>query len=91
MEISLTKMSPNGQIVIPANVRKIAGLGANSQFLVFNQDGNILLKQVRRESLQKDMELIERLQLSENQVKYGKVTKANSKMSGKEIDDLLMN
>jgi AbrB family looped-hinge helix DNA binding protein len=90
MEISLTKMSPNGQIVIPACVRKVAGLDANSQFLVFNQDGNILLKLVSKESLQKDMELIERIQLSETQVQYGKVTKTNSNMSDREIDDLLM-
>ncbi len=91
MEIALTKLSPNGQVVIPSEIRKEAGLTASTKFLVFNQDGNILLKQLRKENLKKDIELIEKIQMSEEQVKLRKVTKADSSMRDKEIDDLLMN
>ncbi|MFC1648200.1 AbrB/MazE/SpoVT family DNA-binding domain-containing protein [Nanoarchaeota archaeon] len=89
MEVSLTKLSPNGQVVIPAEIRKEAGLKPSTKFIVFNQGGNIMLKQIRKESLKKDMELIEKIARSEDQVKKGKVTKANTNMSEEEIDDLL--
>ena len=42
------------------------------------------------ESLSKDMELIEKIQKSEEQIKKGEFTKADTEMSDEEIDDLLM-
>mgnify|MGYP001592913132 CR=1 FL=1 len=90
MEVAITKMSENGQVVIPAEVRKDAGIGPSTKFLVFNEGGNILLKMIRKEALAKDMHLLERLNRSEEQIKAGKFTKANTKMSEEEIDDLLM-
>tara|TARA_Y100000034_G_scaffold73134_1_gene88102 strand:- start:429 stop:704 length:276 start_codon:yes stop_codon:yes gene_type:complete len=91
MEISLTKLSPNGQVVIPSEIRKEAGLKPSTKFIVFNQNGNILLKQIRIETLSKDMKLLEDIQRSEEQVSQGKVVKANTKMKDEEMDDLLMN
>lgn len=90
MEISLTKLSPNGQVVIPSEIRKEAGLKPSTKFIVFNQGGNILLKQIRAENLRKDIELIEKIHMTENQIAKGKSVKANTKMSDDEIDDLLM-
>jgi AbrB family looped-hinge helix DNA binding protein len=90
MEVAITKMSENGQIVIPAEVRKDAGIGTGAKFIVFNHDGNIMLKLMKKESLVKDMELINSINRSEVQVKSGKVVKANTRMKDKEIDDLLM-
>ena len=90
MEVAITKMSENGQVVIPAEVRKDAGIGPSTKFLVFNEGGNILLKMIRKEALAKDMHLLERINRSEEQIKAGKFTKANTKMSEEEIDDLLM-
>ena len=90
MEVSITKLSPNGQVVIPSEIRKQAGLKPSTKFIVFNQGGNILLKQIRTESLRKDMELIERIQMTEEQIATGKITRANTKLSDEEIDDLLM-
>jgi AbrB family looped-hinge helix DNA binding protein len=90
MEVALTKMSQNGQIVIPSEVRKDAGIKPSTQFLVFNEDGNILLKQIKKESLKEDMILIEKIKKSEDEIKNGKFIKVDSKMSDKEIDDLLM-
>ena len=90
MEVSITKMSENGQVVIPADIRKDAGIGPSTKFIVFNHGGNILLKQMKKESLTKDMELIEKINRSETQISTGKFSKANTKMKDEEIDDLLM-
>jgi AbrB family looped-hinge helix DNA binding protein len=90
MEISLTKLSPNGQVVIPSEIRKKAGLKPSTKFIVFNEGGNILLKQIKVETLRKDMELLERIQMTEKQIQTEKNVKANTCMSDEEIDDLLM-
>lgn len=90
MEISLTKLSPNGQVVIPSEIRKEAGLKPSTKFIVFNEGGNILLKQIRTETLRKDVELLQRIQMTEEQIATGKIVKANTSMSDEEIDDLLM-
>ena len=89
MEVAITKMSQNGQIVIPAEVRRDAGLGPQSKFIVFNRGSNILLKLVNNAALSKEIKLIERITKSESQIKSGKVVKANTEMSGEEIDRLL--
>jgi len=90
MEVALTKISQNGQVVIPAEIRKDAGIKPSTKFIVFNEDGNILLKQIHTESLMKDMDLLNKIQKSEDQIRTGKFTKAHTKMSDEEIDDLLM-
>ncbi len=90
MEMAITKMSQNGQIVIPAEIRKDANIKPAAKFIVFNEGGNILLKQLRKETLSKDMELIEKIQKSENQIKEGKFTKVDSGLDDDKIDDLLM-
>ncbi|MFH1134290.1 MAG: AbrB/MazE/SpoVT family DNA-binding domain-containing protein [Nanoarchaeota archaeon] len=90
MEVAITRMSENGQVVIPAEVRRDAGIGPATKFIVFNSGGNILLKQMRKESLAKDMELIEKIGRSEEQIRDGKSVKANTNMEDEEIDDLLM-
>ena len=89
MEVSLTKMSQNGQVVIPSGVRKDAGIKPSTQFLVFNEGGNILLKQINKESIRKDMFLLDKIRKSEDQIKQGKVVKADSEMDDEEIDDIL--
>ncbi len=90
MEVALTKISKNGQVVIPSEVRKDAGLKPSTQFMVFNEDGNILLKQIKKESLRKDMVLIDKIRRSEDEIKSGNFIKADTNMSDEEIDDLLM-
>jgi len=90
MEVAITKISQNGQVVIPAEVRRDAGVKPSTKFLVFNEDGNILLKQIKKESLKKDMKLIDKVLRSEEQIKIGKIVKADTRMKDEEIDDLLM-
>ncbi len=89
MEVAITKISQNGQVVIPSEIRKEAGLKPSMQFLVFNEDGNILLKQIRKEALKEDLLLIEKIRRSEDDIKNGRAVKADTAMSDREIDDLL--
>ena len=91
MEVSITKLSENGQVVIPAEIRKDAGIKPSTKFLVFNEGGNILLKMIRKETLARDIHLIEAIERSEEQISRGKSVKADTSMSDEEIDDLLMN
>lgn len=90
MEVSITKISENGQVVIPSEIRKDAGIKPSTKFLVFNEGGNILLKMIRKETLVRDIHLIEAIERSEEQISSGKAVKANTSMSDEEIDDLLM-
>tara|TARA_Y100000310_G_C20174378_1_gene575149 strand:+ start:94 stop:369 length:276 start_codon:yes stop_codon:yes gene_type:complete len=91
MEVAITKISKNGQVVIPAEVRHDAGIMPSTKFIVFNQGGNILLKKIRKDALSDDIRLIEKIGKSEEQVKKGKVVKVDSSMDDEKIDDLLMN
>ena len=90
MEVSITKMSENGQVVIPSEIRKDAGITPSTKFIIFNEDGNIMLKQIKKEALRDDMLLIEKIRRSEEQIKEGKIVKADTSMDDEEIDDLLM-
>lgn len=90
MEVSITKISENGQVVIPAEIRKDAGIRPSTKFLVFNEGGNILLKIINKEKLAKDMQLIVAIEQSEEEIKKGKSVKADTSLSDEEIDDLLM-
>ncbi|MBT6519916.1 AbrB/MazE/SpoVT family DNA-binding domain-containing protein [Candidatus Woesearchaeota archaeon] len=90
MEFAITKLSQNGQVVIPSEIRKDANLAPSTKFIVFNQGGNILLKQVTKEALLREMQLAESILRSEEEIAKGKVTRVNAKMSDNEIDSLLM-
>ena len=89
MEVAITKISENGQVVIPSEIRKDARIKPSTKFIVFNEGGNIMLKQIKKEALKEDMLLIERIIKSEEQIKEGKFVKADTTMSDEEIDDLL--
>jgi|TARA_Y100000310_G_scaffold131979_1_gene131094 AbrB family looped-hinge helix DNA binding protein len=87
MEIAITKISQNGQVVIPAEVRKDAGIKPKTKFIVYNKGGNILLKQINNEI--GDVKLVEKIHKSEGDIKKGKVIKADTSMNDEEIDNLL--
>ena len=89
MEVSITKLSENGQVVIPAEIRRDAKIKPFTKFLVFNEGGNILLKRINKENLARDINLLANIERSEQQIKFGKFIKAKTSMSEEEIDDLL--
>jgi len=90
MGVSITRMSENGQVVIPSEIRKEAGIEPKTKFLVFNSDGDILLKPINNESLRAEMDLARDMEKGERDIREGRVVVADTKMSFKEIDDLLM-
>lgn len=91
MEISITKMSSNGQVVIPSEIRENGMIKPLTKFLVFNKQGNIFLKQIKEDSLIKDMEFVERIRESEEQIKNGEFVSVNVNLEENEIDKILMN
>ncbi|MCF7799329.1 AbrB/MazE/SpoVT family DNA-binding domain-containing protein [Candidatus Woesearchaeota archaeon] len=91
MEIALTKLSANGQIVIPSEVRKEAGLTPATKFLVFNDGKDIVLKQITSETLREEMALLKKIHLAEQQITAGKVTKVTTEMSDEKIVNKLTN
>ena len=90
MEVSITKMSPNGQIVIPSEIRKDANLSPSTKFLIYNKGDAIMLKRIRGDSLIKSMAVMEKVNKAEKQISKGKYTKASVNSSAEEIDALLM-
>ena len=90
MEVAITKMSRNGQVVIPSEIRRDANIGPSTKFIVFNEGGNVLFKQIKKQAMMKDIMLIEKIQGSEEQIREGRFVKADTKMNDEEIDDLLM-
>ena len=55
MEASTTKVSSKGQVVIPANVRKAAGLKKGERLLAIAIDGTIVLKKIVDKSFEETM------------------------------------
>ena len=47
----ITAMSTKGQIVLPKKIRTALNLGAGTQFVVFSDNDNILLKPIREPKL----------------------------------------
>ncbi len=90
MEVAITTLSENGQVVIPAEIRKDAGIKAATKFLVYNEGRTILLKILQKENVAKDMHLLHMIEQSEEHIKAGRFTKADTNMRDEEIDRLLM-
>lgn len=90
MEVEITKMSKNGQVVIPAEIRREAHLKPSAKFLVFTADDTICLKRITKDELLEDLELIRRIEKSEKDFERKGIVKADTKMSENDIDDLLM-
>ncbi|MBI4139497.1 AbrB/MazE/SpoVT family DNA-binding domain-containing protein [Candidatus Woesearchaeota archaeon] len=90
MEISITTMSENGQVVIPAEVRRDAKLKPSTKFIVFNRHGNIVLRVLKKEAFERDVELIEAIDRGEKDIAEGRYVKADTSQSAEEIVDLLL-
>ena len=49
--VSTTKMSSKGQVVIPENIRKQLNLKAGAQFVVVGEKDVVILKNIDRKSV----------------------------------------
>jgi AbrB family looped-hinge helix DNA binding protein len=90
MTINLTKMSANGQVVIPSEIRKLAKLKPSAQFLVTNSGNDIVLKHVTKEEVLESIELRKKIERGRKDIKEGRYTKVDSSMSAEEVYALLM-
>lgn len=90
MEIAITKMSANGQIVIPSEIRKEAGIKPSEKFIVASQGKDILLQRVNEKQLKAELDLIRRVREAEANIAAGKGIRLNTDMTFEEWDDILM-
>ena len=89
MEVSITKMSQNGQVVIPSEIRKEARLKPQTKFIVLNDGEDILLKKVTEKILE-DFRVLKDIEEGEEQIRRGEYVEADTSMTEEEIDKLLM-
>jgi len=87
----ITKMSANGQIVIPAEIRKAAKLKPSTKFVVFYEKGNIFLRKITKEYIKQEIALMKKIEKAEENIRKGNYIKADTSMTAEEIGDLLMN
>lgn len=90
MQAELTRMSPNGQIVIPADIRKAAKFDTKDRFLVISEDNTVIIKKLTRSDFAKDLALLERIAEAEEQVRKGETITLPGHLSAKELDKRLM-
>lgn len=90
MEVAVTKIAQNGQVVIPVEIRKEAKIKPSEKFIVYYNGAEIMLKPIEGKSFLEEMQLLAKIKLAEDEIKAGKVVIADSKMSEKKIDKLLM-
>ena len=63
MGMGIAKISRNGQIVIPAEIREAMGIEQADRFLVVSEGEEIVLRRVKKTSKKKELlELLERFQ-----------------------------
>jgi AbrB family looped-hinge helix DNA binding protein len=85
MEVAMTKISKNGQIVIPLEIRKEADIKPSTKFMVVSKGKNILLKRVTEDSFSEEMKLMKIIERAEKQIREGKVIEVNPDVSTEEF------
>jgi AbrB family looped-hinge helix DNA binding protein len=55
MGIGITKISQNGQIVIPAEIRELLGIEPADRFLVISEGDDIVLRKIKKKSRKKEL------------------------------------
>jgi len=58
MEVELTRISEKGQVVIPSSLRKEMGIKRSDRFLVFGEDGTVVLKKIEDTALKESFDEI---------------------------------
>lgn len=79
MSIELVKMSHKGQLVVPQNLRKQAGLEAGDRFIPFSVQGGILFKKIALPSMQDEFHKLAleiRSQFDGQKIEQGDVAEA---------------
>lgn len=58
MEVELTKISEKGQIVIPSSLRKEMNINTSDKFLMFGENGTIIIKKIDKIPIKKTFDEI---------------------------------
>jgi AbrB family looped-hinge helix DNA binding protein len=84
-DVSTTKMSSKGQVVIPENIRKQLNLKVGSQFIVLGDKDVVILKNISPPSLDEFSDLIADAKKKARQagVKKSDISNAIKKVRGK--------
>lgn len=83
MQVELTRISEKGQVVIPSTLRREMGIRKSDQFLVFGEDGTVILKKVEIPAIKKTFdEIAKPLQRAAKQIV---LTKTDLKKAIKEV------
>ena len=84
--ISITKISSKGQVVIPQEMRK--GLKEGDKLLILQKDGNLILKKATNldENFKEDLEFAKRTEEAYKRIEAGEFISVNSENLFEEID-----
>jgi len=84
-DVSTTKMSSKGQVVIPESIRKQLNLKVGSQFIVVGEKDVVILKNISPPSLDEFSDLIAEVRKKARQVgiKKSDISTAIEKVRGK--------
>lgn len=86
-DLSTTKMSSKGQVVIPEKVRKQLNLKTGAQFVVVGEKDVVILKSIAPPSIGEFSELIAKAREKGKQsgIKKSDINKAIQKVRGKRV------
>ena len=60
MQVELTRISEKGQVVIPSSLRREMGINKSDQFMIFGEDGTVILKKIEKPAIKKTFDEISR-------------------------------
>ncbi len=89
MEIATTKLSPNGQLVIPQEIREDAHIKPGERFLVISENKNIFLKVMAKEDIKEEIQEMQDIREAEENLRKGEFIEIDGKKSAKEIVKIL--
>jgi len=86
VNISITRMSSKGQIVIPKDMRK--GIEEGEKLVIIEKDGKLILKKASKmdENFQEDIEFSRRTEEALKRVEAGEFISVDSKNLFEEMD-----
>ena len=59
-DFATTRLSSRGQVVIPETIRRSLGLKSGTEFVVFGEDGTVVLKVIEAPSMREFDEIVAR-------------------------------
>ena len=82
-------MSPNGQVVIPAEMRRKYKVKPSTQFIVVRKGEGFYLDPVSEEEILRELEVMEGVDEGIDAIERGNYVVGNTEMSFEEFDKLM--